>query len=124
MTFGYALVNARRVWFVSGFEVWGQPVAAEIDMLVIEQIGAVKSIGFNSLPLSDSAQQVAFADLIDHRGNYLPEKLSSARVFVRPNAVQTAFITGTETTTHFTIARDPTSDGPVIVDLLVIEFGS
>ncbi|MEW5995225.1 MAG: hypothetical protein AB1744_12660 [Candidatus Zixiibacteriota bacterium] len=123
MSLGYATVTARRAWFVPGFVVWGLPVWAEVELLSIEQVGSDKTIGYNSLTMGETSQQVAFADLTDHRGNQLPTGIASPRVIVRSRGSDAAFVTGAETDSHFTIARDPASDRPVTVDLLIIELG-
>ena len=124
MNYGYAAATARRVWFVPNFVVWGLPVWGEVELLMIESVDGSKSIGYNAASLSDTAQQVDYADLTDHRGNQLPDSIPSPRVIVRPRGADAVFVTGSETDSSFKIAHDPDAGGPVTVDLLIVEMGN
>ena len=123
MISGLEKVKSRRAWFIANFVVWGLPVLEEIEFLVVEDVASNKDVFYGSLDVEDTAQQVAFSDLTDHRGNQLPSSIASPRVMVRPRSQDSVFIVGEESGTTFKIARDPDASGPVTVDLLVIEMG-
>ncbi len=116
-------INSRRMWSIPDFQVWGLASGNAVEFLTVECVQAESSILYGEIDIGDTAQQVAFADLADHRGNALPNEIKSARVIVRPRGAQTAFVVGTEGASGFKIARDPNAPGPVAVDLLVIEMG-
>ncbi len=124
MSHGFAHTVARRMWFIPGFEVWGLADWGQVDYLVTEQVAGTTSVLFGRHGLGDDAQSVSFADLTDHRGNKLPEMIDAARVMIRPRSADAAFLVGDESTGGFKIARDPSAEGPVSVDLLIIEMGS
>ena len=123
MIAGLEKVKSRRVWFIPNFIVWGLPVWGEIEFLAVEQVASDKAVFYGSLDIGDTAQQVAFSDLTDHRGNPLPSTISSPRVLVRLRSQEAVFVVGEESDTTFKIARDPDASGPVTVDLLVVEMG-
>ena len=120
---GLEKVKSHRVWFVPGFVVWGLAGWSEVEFVTLEQAGSDLSALFGAVDVGDSAQQVAFSDLRDHRGNQLPSTISMPRILVRPKTNETAFIVGDESSESFKIARDLDSAGPVTVDLLVVEMG-
>lgn len=123
MITGLEKVTSRRVWFVPNFVVWGLPVWKEIEFLAVEKVATDKAVFYGSLDIGDTAQQVSFSDLTDHRGNQLPSSIPSPRVLVRSKSQETAFVIGEESDASFKIARDPEASGPVTVDLVVIEMG-
>ena len=123
MTTGFERVTARRVWFVPSFVVWGLPVWEEVEFLIVEKVGSDEAVLYGSLDIGSTAQQVAFSDLTDHRGNQLPPAIASPRVIIRPRSSDTAFIISEESESTFKIARNPNASGPVTVDLLVVEMG-
>jgi len=120
---GLERVLARRAWFVPDLVVWGTPSLGEQDFLVMEEVDGVKSIYYNAAPLGQSEQEVLYSELTDHRGNHLPAQLASPRVFIRPKSATPTFVVGQETNERFMVARDPEADGPVTVDVTVVEYG-
>lgn len=123
MISGIAKVMTHRSWFVPDFSVWGLPSLGEHDFLALEKVGSTWSVYYGSASIGESDQEVLFSQLTDHRGNSLPSSLKSPRVFPRPKGSETAFVVGTEASDRFKIARDPQTNGPVTVDLLVVEMG-
>ncbi len=123
MISGLERAKSHRIWFVPEFSAWGLAGWSEIEFVVQEQVQSTTSVLYGAIDIGDVAQQVTFANLTDHRGNPLPQSLSSPRVIVRPRSVETAFVVGEESTEGFKIARDPDASGPVLVDLLIIEMG-
>lgn len=116
-------LSARRMWYVSGFRVYGTVGEAERGLLLSETANGVTGIFYAPLGNLDASQTVSFSSLIDHRGNALPVSLSAPRVIIRPVSSSTAFVVGSETNENFRIARSTDSDSPAVVDLLVLELG-
>lgn len=116
-------VLARRMWFVPGFVVWGQPGLSEIEFVTAEKVGGTTSILHGSAVPGGGSQTVLYADLTDHRGNALPANLAAPKVFVRSQGATAAFVIGTESPASFRVARDPEAAESVTADLLVIEMG-
>jgi hypothetical protein len=123
MISGWERLNSRRTWFVPDFAVWGQPSLGEHEFLALEKIGSTRSIYYGTASIGDSQQEVLFSQLTDHRGNTLPASIESPRVFVRVKGGTSAFVSGSEATDRFKIARDAAADGPVTVDLWIVELG-
>jgi DNA transposition AAA+ family ATPase len=110
------------MWFVPGLEVWGIANWGRIDYLVAEQVAGSTGILYGNQGLGDDAQSVLFADLTDHRGNKLPDSIEEARILVRSRSADAVYVVGEESAAGFKIARDPAAEGPVTVDLLVVEL--
>ena len=116
-------VTSRRVWFVPHFGVWGAPDWSDVDYLAVEEIDSVKSVMFDRVSIGESTQSVKFCDLIDRRGNSLPDSIANPVVVARPRTSDAVFVVGEETSEGFKIARSSASSGPVTVDLMIIELG-
>lgn len=123
MITGLEKLKARRAWFVPGFNVWGSPSWGEIDLIMVENVGAVKSVLFDPINIGDSAQEVPYGDLTDFRGNALPATIKNPRVLIRAKSEYAAFIVGDESDQVFRVARDASITGPVKVDLFIVEMG-
>lgn len=122
---GFALATAKRSWFVEGFMVWGTPGLGTIEYLADENMGGSDvGVYFGQQDFTSGSQNVAFADLRDHRGNALPATLTAPRVLIRPRTTVPVYLVGTESAEGFAIARDESAVGPVPVDLLIIEMGA
>jgi len=124
MIAGLERAKSHRVWFVPNLLVWGLPSWGELELLTLEQVGSELTIGYNSIGIGDTEQEVHFENLMDHRGNSLPTALSAPRVVIRPRTFTNAVVVATESDTSFKIARDPDANGPTTVDLLVVEMGA
>ncbi|MBU8934042.1 MAG: hypothetical protein KOO62_08535 [candidate division Zixibacteria bacterium] len=120
---GLAEVTSRRMWFVPDFTVWGLPNMGELAFVTLEQVGAEKTVLYGSCSVGESSQEVSFDDLVDFRGNVLPEIIESPRVFLRSHTSDAVFVVGSESGTSFKVAREADSSGPVAADLLIIEMG-
>ena len=120
---GLAEVTAHRIWFVPDFTVWGLPNMGELAFVALEQAGAEKTILYGSRPIGESSQDVSFADLVDFRGNRLPESIESHRVFLLSHSSDAVFVVGSESGTSFKVAREANSSGSVATDILIIEMG-
>jgi len=124
MIAGLERVKSHRIWFVPNLLVWGLPSWGELKLLIVEQVGSELTIGYISVGIGDTEQELHFEDLIDHRGNSLLVSLSAPRVIVRSRTAASAFVVATESDASFKIARDPDADGPVTVDLMIVEMGA
>lgn len=116
-------ITARRMWFVPRFKVWGQEGLGDLHFLTYEQYPTA-SVLYSRTDIGDSAQQVRYDELIDHRGNQLPSVINSPRVMLRPRQSEAVFLVGDETSQSFKIVRDASGTSAVSVDLLVIEMGN
>ena len=123
MISGLESVKSKRIWFVESLAVWGGRQDAQIDFLITEEIDSVQSIHFGSQALGTSLQQVAFSDLIDHRGNRLPDSINTPRVILRSHTGEAVFILGAETDSEFRIAHAADGADAVVCDLMIIEMG-
>ena len=123
MISGLETIKSKRIWFVGNLTVWGSQQDAQIDFLITEEADSIQSIHFGSLAIGSSLQQVSFSDLIDHRGNSLPDSINTPRVIPRSHGNNTVFIIGTETDSEFRIAHDAADTGSVTCDLMIIEMG-
>src|SRR4030042_111462 len=118
-----AYLRGRRAWLVEGFSVWGTESDAEIFMAGLETIGSDNRLGFWHLPLGGLRQEVNFADLVDCRGNDLPEQIKKPAVLVIPRESRTAFVHSLLGETGFVAAKANQDGQPVAVDLLIFEMG-
>jgi hypothetical protein len=116
-------LRGRRMWVVPNVVVEGTANDAEFFYLICEEIESTKRLGFGHCTVGDSAQDISFADMIDWRGNNLPENIVSPRILVSPRSQYSAFVVGNESNTGFRIARDPSAPGSVVVDLFIYEMG-
>ncbi len=123
MMIGLEHPTARRAWFVPGFAVWGQPSLGEREYLSLEQVDSTWSIYYGTASIGESDQEVRFEQLTDHRGNSLPANMASPRVFIRPRESTMVFVVGQESSDRFKLAHDSAAEGPVTVDLWVVELG-
>lgn len=123
MITGLERVTSRRAWFVPDFVVWGEPSLAEHEYLALETVDGTQSIHYGTASIGESDQEVLFSQLTDHRGNLLPGNLSAPRVFVRPKQADPAFVVGSESADRFKIAHGTAVEGPVTVDLWIVELG-
>lgn len=120
---GYLLANSRRIWYVPEIYVWGSSNWGETDMIMVENVEGTRSVLYNTAILDDSAQTINYNELTDFRGNQLPDEIINPKVFIKPKTADASFIVGDELNDRFNIARDDTVDGPVKVDLLIVELG-
>jgi hypothetical protein len=120
---GLEKIKSHRIWFVPDFVVWGMPGLGDVEYLATEVTPGASSVLFARTDIGDTGQRVMFSDLTDHRGNRLPDTISSPRVLPRPRATETAFIVGQEDANSFRVGRDSDGTEPITVDLLIIEMG-
>ena len=120
---GYVLANTKRSWYVPNLNVYGTIGWGDFEYLLVENINAVSSILFNSTSIGDSSQAISFGNLIDHKGNNLPDSLQNPKVIIKQKTDNTAYIVGDESSVDFKIVRSNKSTAPLLVDLYIIEMG-
>lgn len=118
-----AYLRGRRVWLVEGLKVWGSDSEAELYMAAVEAVGADSRLGLWHISLGGYRQEVEFANLVDKRGNNLPEEIKQPTVVVLPREKKGAFIKGNAGDKCFVISKCDDSRAAVTVDLLVFETG-
>jgi hypothetical protein len=123
MISGMERVMARRIWFVPDLMVWGLPNVGGVEFIATEQINSSAQVMFGVADIGDGPQQVLFGQLVDNRGNRLPESIRSPRVVLRARCSSAVFVVEPESPTGFKIARDPSGSESVPVDLLIVEMG-
>ncbi len=114
---------SHRMWFVPNIAVWGLPGLGEIGFVVVEQVGSDKTVLYGSVNPGGGEQTVLYADLVDHRGNNLPNEIESPKVIVRSHGSDAAFVVGSESVKSCRLARDPEAPSVVSADLMIIEMG-
>jgi hypothetical protein len=77
-------LKSNRKWLVPNFVVWGDNGTFEADMIMTEFISGDERIVFNHEFTGETAQTVVYKDLVDHRGNQLPEKIVNPEVILIP----------------------------------------
>ncbi len=116
-------LRGRRTWVVPNFVVWGDWSLASFMLLYTETGETSKRIILAENNLGGQDQVVSFSDLVDFKGNRLPEVISNPKVVVlRKNEVG-CFVVGTETETGFRIARSSGEGKTGLADLMVVEMG-
>ena len=68
-------------------------------------------------------QVVRFGDLVDVRGNNLPDNISRPKVIVMPRTDVRVVVAGRETSASFEIAKASKTSVSGLVDLLIFETG-
>ena len=120
---GLEKLTSRRAWFVPDFVVWGLPSLGEAAFLTVEDIDTTTSVLYGSADIEPGEQEVVFSQLVDHRGNQLPESIRAPKVIPRPRDRYTVFVIDQESSEKCKVARDPEAPGAVTVDLLIVEMG-
>ena len=123
MTDTLAYLRGHRLWLIRDFVVWGSLSAHEFSFLVTMLDQSTRRILFLSLPLGGDLQKVNFSDLIDFRGNHLPQTLTNPKVIPLCKNTVGVVVVGQEDSETFTLAKTSQSDAHGICDLLVMEVG-
>lgn len=118
-----AYLRGRRLWLVRDFVVWGSLSAYEFSFLITVLDQSTKRISFLTVPLGGDLQKVAFADLIDFRGNNLPQNLINPKVIALPKTSTGVVVVAQEESESFTIAKTSAVDSHGLCDLIVMEVG-
>jgi hypothetical protein len=120
-TLSYLL--GKKMWWVSGVNVWGSTAGFEPSFVVTETEGASKRIVHTSVALRGSVQRFDYGELADVKGNKLPEVLTNPRVIPIPRSNVPVVVQGTESEKSFALAKATQTTQVANVDLLIIEMG-
>ena len=115
-------LKSNRKWLVRDFAVWGDNGTFEADMLMTEFVSGDERVVFNHEYTGESAQTVIYQNLVDHRGNQLPEKIANPEVIIIPRNPIRSFILGSVGEKSFRISKDSSLLSNSIVDLLIMEM--
>ena len=115
-------LRSNRKWLVRDYVVSGDNGTFEADMIMTEFISGDERVVFNHEFTGETAQTVVFQNLIDHRGNQLPAKISNPEVILIPRNPIRSFILGNVGEKSFRISKDSSLLSNSIVDLLIMEM--
>jgi len=116
-------LRGSRRWSVPGFTVWGNAQSVEVSFLGVEA-GGVDRVVFGHNVIGGHSQDVKFVDLVDSKGNNLPEQISEPAVILIPRNSVPCFLIGKPSSAGFKIARAMGASGASahgLVDLLIME---
>ena len=111
------------MWVVRNFQIFGTADEARFLYLGVENVDTTDRIMFGTIGIGGAVQDICFSNLIDFRGNNLPETINSPKVMIRFRSPYAAYLIGEESDTGFRIARDISAPGPISVDLFIYEMG-
>jgi hypothetical protein len=120
-TLSYLL--GKKMWWVSGINVWGSVAAFEPQFVITETEGSSKRIVHVTVALGGSVQQLGYGDLCDVKGNKLPEVLTNPRVIPSAKSNIPVVVQGSEGEKTFALAKAMQTSQVAAVDLLIIEMG-
>ncbi len=113
----------KKMWWVSGVNVWGTISAFEPHFVVTESEGASKRIVHAQVALGGTVQQLNYGNLVDVKGNKLPEQLTNPRVLPLAKGGIPVVVQGSEGDKSFALAKATPTTQVAAVDLLIIEMG-
>jgi hypothetical protein len=115
-------LRGNRTWYIPGFVVWGASSGAELSFVTVSVVEGQKQINYLKTSVGGTNQTVSFDSLVDHRGNNLPQTISTAKVIPLPKGEGQVFVVGREFGSGFSISRDSSSTTPITTDLVIIEL--
>jgi hypothetical protein len=115
-------LKSNRKWLVRNFVAWGDSGTFEVDMMMTEFVPGDERIVLNREFTGETAQTVFFKDLVDHRGNQLPEKINNPEVIPIPRNPVGSYILGNVGEKSFRISKDSLQMSNSLVDLLIMEM--
>jgi hypothetical protein len=120
VTYGY--LTGNRKWLIRDYIVWGDSGTLDTAILATEYgVSDNRLIILREL-CGQQAQVVEFADLVDHRGNALPETIGNAEIIIIPKNETPSFVVGAIGSESFRLAKSPEASADAIVDLLIMEM--
>jgi hypothetical protein len=120
VTFDY--LTGNRKWLVRDLHVWGDSGSLDTAILATESGSSPNRLIVLRELCGAEAQIVEFADLVDHRGNALPETISNAEIIIIPKNESACFVVGSIGPSSFRLAKTPQAVADAIVDLLIMEM--
>ena len=115
-------LRSNRKWLVRDYVVWGDNGTFEADLMMTEFEAGDERVVFSREFTGETAQTVQFKNLVDHRGNSLPESINHPEVIVIPKNAVRSFILGNVGNKSFRISKDSSGISFSLVDLLVMEM--
>jgi len=115
-------LKSNRKWLVRDYVVWGDNGTFGADMIMTESVSGDDRIVFSHEFTGETAQTVFFQDLVDHRGNNLPENIKNPGIVLIPRNPGSSFILGSIGERSFRIARNSNQLSNSVVDLLIMEM--
>ncbi len=115
-------LKSNRKWLVRNFVVWGDNSTFEADLMMTEFVAGDERIVFNREFTGETAQTVIFKNLVDHRGNQLPENIKNPEIILIPRNPVGSFILGNVGEKTFRISKDFLQMSNSMVDLLIMEM--
>ena len=123
MNMTLAYLKSRRAWLVESYKVWGTESEADLYLATMEKVDSEHRIGLWHVALGGYRQEVKFTDLVDKRGNHLPQEINQPAVIVIPRESSTAYVKAVAGNSGFIIAKSEGSKATVMVDLMIFETG-
>ncbi len=87
-------LTGNRKWLVRDIAVWGDPGTFDAAVIATEDLGGNTVVFVREL-LGGLAQVVEYSDLVDFRGNQLPETITNPAVIIIPKNWSRAYLVGT-----------------------------
>ena len=115
-------LTGNRKWLVKDFLVWGTSGAIEGELIFTEVTNSGKRIVFTREISGGTAQEVNFSDLIDHRGNRLPQTIKNPAILIIPKNQTPCFVAGAAGSGSFRIAKSDNYQTSGMIDLLIMEM--
>jgi hypothetical protein len=115
-------LTGNRKWLIRDFSVWGQSDLLNSAILATDDTTSGDSIIFMYELSGGQSQVVEFSDLIDHRGNRLPESIDNAEIIIIPKSRDSCFVAGTIGSSSFRLSKISGDAADAIVDLLIMEM--
>ena len=119
----FAMLNARRCWFVPEVDVTGEFSAATSHMLVSEAEGGSQRLVLYRYAIGGYVQDVPYNTLVDHRGNTLPASIRQPVVIPIPRNDVPVAVVGRPTDMSCRLARTAYAAADGLVDLVIVELG-
>ncbi len=116
-------LKSNRKWLVKNLLVWGNAESVRTRMILTE-ISSPKRIMYSESSIGGKNQTVNFADLVDSRGNQLPDEINNPIVIIIPRNNSHCYLIGQPSKTGFAIGRENIEPGTAsdgLVDLLIME---
>lgn len=122
-TLAFALMTARRAWYVPDVTVTGDFSATTVEMLVSESDDSASRVVLYRYPIGGIVQELAFSSLVDHRGNALPAAINQPVVIPIPRNDVPVAVVGRPSADACRLARTSYVAHYGLVDLWIIEAG-
>ncbi len=117
-------LNARRAWLVRDLNVWGSLQAEILAAIATEIDDSETRVVFTEFVIGGQPQEIAYASLIDHRGNTLPTSIDTPAIIpIAKNDVPAAII-GQPGPTSFRLAKATSTPENALIDLWIVEARS